>query len=100
MENKTKRKTVREEKWKRKVTTCNNDLIKDIKIRLHMWELKKNYPREKENMKCPICNGKEDTAEHVIHCQTAETVYRIKDSTPNQWAEVVQVYRQNKELRK
>ena len=60
-------------------------------------------------MKCPICNQKEDTAEHVLECQTAEhvlecqtaeTVYRISNNTPNQWAEVVKLYRQNKELRK
>ena len=39
-------------------------------------------------MKCPICNGKEDTTEHVLECETAETVYRIKGNTPNQWAKV------------
>ena len=54
----------------------------------------------KEDMKCPICNQKEDTTEHVLECQTVETVYRIRDNTPNQWAEVVKLYRQNKELRK
>ena len=43
---------------------------------------------------------KRKTAEHVLECQTAETVYRIKCNTPNQWVEVVNVYRQNKELRK
>ena len=64
-----------------------------------MWELIKNYPRE-EDMKCSICNGKEDKTEHVLEFQTAETVYRIKDNTHNQWAEVVKVYRKNKELRK
>ena len=58
-----------------------------------MWELKKSYPREEKNMKCPICNEKEDTTEHVLECQTTATVYRIKDSTPNQWVEVVKVYR-------
>ena len=64
-----------------------------------MQELKKNYPRE-EDMKFPICNQKEDTTEHVPVCQTAETVYRIRDNTPNQSAEAVKLYRQNKELRK
>ena len=49
-----------------------------------MSELKKNYPREEEDMKCLICNRKEDTTEHVLECQTAGTVYRIKDNTPNQ----------------
>ena len=62
------------------------ELVKDIiKIRLHMCELKKNYPKEEEDMKRLICNQKEDTTEYVLKCQTAETVYRIRDNTPNQW---------------
>ena len=64
-----------------------------------MWELKKNYPSEEEDTKCPICNQKEDT-EHVLECQTAETVYKITDDTLNQWAEVVKLYRQIKGIRK
>ena len=103
MENKTKLRTVQEDKWERKdyITTGDSDLVKDIiKIRLHMWELKNNYPREKEGKKCPTCNQKEHTTEHVLECQTAERVYKIKDNTPNQWAEVVKLYRQNKEQRK
>ena len=44
--------------------------------------------------------GRHNT-EHVLECQTVETVYKIKDNnTPNQWAEVVKLYRQNKEQRK
>ena len=50
-----------------------------------MWELKESYPREEENMKCPICNAKEDTTEPVLECQTTAIVYRIKDHSPNQW---------------
>ena len=50
-----------------------------------MWELKKSYPREEENMKYPICNATEDTTEPVLECQTTATVYRIKDHSPNQW---------------
>ena len=65
-----------------------------------MWELKKNYPREEKDMKCPICSKKEDTTERLLECQTAETVYRIRDKTPNQWTEVVTLCRQNQELRK
>ena len=103
MENKTKQRTVREGKWERKecIATCDSNLIKDIiKIRLHMWELEKNYPRE-EDTKCPIRNQKEGRTEHVLlECQTTETVCKIRDYTPNQWAEVVKLYRQNKELRK
>ena len=65
-----------------------------------MWELKNNYPREEEDKKCPIFNQKEDTTEHVLECQTTETVYKIRDNILYQWAEVVKLYRQNKELRK
>ena len=58
MKNKTKLRTVREDKWERKeyIATCDSDLVKDIEIRLHIWELKKNSPREEEDIKCPICN--------------------------------------------
>ena len=46
-----------------------------------MWELKKNYQKRHEiitettesDMKYPICNGKKDTIQHVLECQTAET---------------------------
>ena len=51
-------------------------------------ELKNNYLGREEGMKCPICNGKEDTTEHVLECEIAETVYRIKDNTPNWSAKV------------
>ena len=69
---------------KKYITTCDSDLVKDvIKIRLHMWELKINYLREEEDMKCPICNQTEDTTEHVLEYQTAETVYKIRDNNPN-----------------
>ena len=62
MENKTKLRTVREDKWERKeyIATCDSDIVKHIKIRLHMQELKRNYPRE-EDMKCLICSEKENT---------------------------------------
>ena len=66
---------MREDKWERKeyIATRDSDLIKDIIKRLHMWELKKNCPRE-EDMKCRIFNGKEDTTEHILKWQTAETI--------------------------
>ena len=56
MENKTKQRKVREDKWGRKeyIATCDSDLVKDIiKIRLHMWKLKKNYPRKKRTCNAP-----------------------------------------------
>ena len=56
MENKTKQRKVREDKWGRKeyIATCDSDLVKDIiKIRLHMWKRKKNYPRKKRTCNAP-----------------------------------------------
>ena len=47
IKNETKLRPVREEKWGKKeyIATCDSDLVKGIiKIRLYMWELKKNYP--------------------------------------------------------
>ena len=41
----------------------------------------------------------QQNTEYVVECQTTQTVYRIKDNTPNQWADVVKLYRQSKELR-
>ena len=46
-----------------------------------MWKMKKNYQNRYEIItetteKCmtyPNCNGKEDTIEHVLEFQTAET---------------------------
>ena len=40
---------------------------------------------------------------HNITCtrvSNSRNIYKIRDNTPNQWAEVVKLYRQNKELRK
>ena len=91
MENKTKLRIVREDKWERQeyIATCDSDLVKDIiKIRLHTGELKNNYPREE----IPHMQAKPDTTEHVLECLTAETVYRIRDNTLNQWEEVVKLY--------
>ena len=66
MVNKTRLRTVREEKCERKeyIATCDRCLVKDLmKIRLHAWELKKNYPREKADVKFPICNLKKGKTE-------------------------------------
>ena len=63
-------------------------------------EIEKELSKRRRGHEMPYMQSKEDTTEHVLECQTAETVYKIKDNTPNQWAEVVKLYRQNKELRK
>ena len=45
------------------------DIVKDIiKIRLHIWDLKKNYKKEEEQPLCLLCETEEDTTEHVLRC--------------------------------
>ena len=49
MANKTKAKTIVEDKWERKkyLQECDVDTIKDmIKIMLHMWQVNFNYRRD------------------------------------------------------
>ena len=67
MENKTKMRTINKDKWERKdyIRNCDSDIIKDvIKIKLHMWELKKNYPGEAEDITYPLCKENEDTTDN------------------------------------
>ena len=48
----------------------NTDDIKDIlKIRLHIRDVRKNYPKNDTDTICPICRKEEDTTEHVIDCE-------------------------------
>ena len=39
-----------------------------IRIRLHMWDLKKNYKKEEEQPLCPLCEIEEYTTEIVLKC--------------------------------
>ena len=66
IENKTKPRTVRKNNWERKkyVATCNSDLKKDYKNQATYVRTEK-----KEDMKCFICNEKEDTTKRVLECQ-------------------------------
>ena len=51
MRQKTKTRTIKDNKWDRKkyIEQCKGDRVKDIiKITLHMWDLEKNYKKEEE----------------------------------------------------
>ena len=69
MTNKTKARTIVEDKWERNkyLQECNTDTIKDvIKIRLHICQMNCNYKRGNTDTKFPLCKKSEDTAEHVL----------------------------------
>ena len=57
MTNKTKARTIIEDKWGRKksLQECDSETIKNvIKIRLHMWQLSCNYKKDSTDTKCPL----------------------------------------------
>ena len=81
----------------------NADDIKDIlKIRLHMWDVKKNYPKNDTDTICPICKKEEDATEHVLDCEVAleKGNYTIGSSNINHWKQILQIFRENKNKRK
>ena len=82
MENNTKLRTVREDKWERNeyIAACDGDLIKDIKLILHMSDLKKNYPK-KEDRNAPYAM-KWKTAEHVSKSRNSKYNKRNRRQYP------------------
>ena len=99
-----KTRTIKDDKWERKkyIEQCKGDIVKDIiKIRLHMWDLKKNYKKEEEQPLCPLCEIEEDTREHVLRCgrDTDRNQRNIKNNTEEEWEEVVQICKESKRKR-
>ena len=69
---KSKARTIQKDKLQMKeyIKKGNTDDIKDIlKIKLPMWDVKKNYPKNDTDTTCPICRKEEDTTEHVLDCE-------------------------------
>ena len=66
-----------------------------------MWDLKKNYKKEKEQLLCPLCEKGEDTAEHVLKCgrDTDRKQRNIRNNIEEELEEVVQIFRENKRKR-
>ena len=67
-----KLRLVRNTKWEMKeyIRKGTGSLIQQvIKIRLNMTDEKRNYRNKYgENLKCLLCDVKEDTTEHVLSC--------------------------------
>ena len=95
MSNKTKARTIVEDKWERKkyLQECDSDIIKNvIKIRLHMWQVNCNYKRDNTDTKCPLCQKLEDTTEHVLEFEKAKKFRLSKE----EWEEITEIYRKTK----
>ena len=102
MANKTKARTIAEDKFERKkyLQECDSDTIKNVvKIRLHMWQVNCNYKRDNTDSKCPLCKKSEDTTEHVLECEKAKTFTFSKENSKGEWEEITEIYRKNKKKR-
>ena len=102
MENKTKARTIVEDKWERKkyLQECDSDTIKDvIKIRLYMWQVNCNYKRGNTDTKFPLCQKSEDTAEHMLECEKTKKFTLSKENSKGEWEEITEIYRKNEKKR-
>ena len=73
--------------------------IKDIlKIRLHMYDVKKNYPKNDTDTTCPIFRKEEDTAEYVLDCEVEleKRKHTIESSIINHWKQILKIFREKK----
>ena len=72
MGQKTKSRTIKDDKWERKeyIEQCKGDIAKDIiKIGLYMWDLKKDYKKEEEQILCPLCQKEENTKNMCLNME-------------------------------
>ena len=105
LKEKSKARTIQKGKWQMKeyIKKGNTDDIKDIlKIKLHMWDVKKNYPKNDTDTTCPICRKEEDTTEHVLDCEVEleKVKHMIGSSNINLWKQILKTFRDNKNKRK
>ena len=101
MANKTKARTIIEDKWERKkhFQECDSETIKDvIKIRLHMWQVS-NCKRDNTDTKCPLFKKSEDTTEHVLEYEKDKKLTLSKENSKGERGGITEIYRKNKEER-
>ena len=106
LKEKTKARTIQKNKWQMKGYIKNGKMTDDIKvilkIRLHIWDVKKSYSKNDTDTKCPICRKEEDTTEHGLDCEVVlkKGKHTTSSSNINQWKETLQIFRENKNKRK
>ena len=99
MKNKTKFRTIAEDKLKRKryLHECDRNTIKDIiKIRQHMRQGNCNYKRDNTDTKCLLCKKSEDTTEHVFECEKVNKFSLSKENSKEEWEKITEIYIKNK----
>ena len=78
MANKTKARTIAEDKWERNkyLQECDSDTIMDmIKIRRDMLQVNCKYERDNTDTKFPLCQKSQGVTEYVPECE------KVKKST-------------------
>ena len=61
-----------------------SNTIKDMKIRLHIWNTKCNFKRNESDKTCPLCITEEDTTDEIMVCQKQNT-YNLLNENEKNW---------------
>ena len=82
------------------IKNSNTDDIKDIlKIRLHIWNVKKNsYPKHDTDIICPICRKGEDATEYLLdfEVELEKGKHTIWSSNINHCNQILKIFRDNR----
>ena len=105
LKEKSQARTIQKGKWQMKeyIKKGNTDDIKDIlKIKLPMWDVKKNYPKNDTNTTFSICRKEEHTTEHVLDCEVEleKVKHMIGSSNINHCKQILKLFIDNQNKRK
>ena len=81
----------------------NTDEIKDIlKIRFHMWDVRKNYPKKWHRYNMLNLQKEKDTTEHVLDWEEEldKEKRTIGSSNINHWKQTLKIFWEKKNKRK
>ena len=59
-----------------------------MKIRLHVWNTKCSYKRNKSDITCPLFRTEEDTTENITVCQEGNNIYNLLDENEKAIAKI------------
>ena len=102
MANKTKARTIAEDKWERNkyLQECDSDTIMDmIKIRRDMLQVNCKYERDNTDTKFPLCQKSQGVTEYVPECEKVKKSTLSKENSNGEQEEITEIYRKNKKKR-